>query len=94
MALNRGYPVRHFRDLRLDMLDHDTIWAKRLRHVVRENARVQQAVEVLESDKQKSWVPYSVNVIAASVTTMRSVVPNWTEWSNWAKRTQVDWVVG
>ena len=57
VALNRGYPVRHFRDLRLDMLDHDTIWAKRLRHVVRENDRVQQAVEVLESGQTEKLGP-------------------------------------
>ena len=49
VALHRGYPVRHFRDIRLDMLDMDTTWARRLRHVVRENERVQEAVDVLKA---------------------------------------------
>jgi galactokinase len=49
VALHRGYPVRHFRDIRIDMLDMDTTWARRLRHVVHENDRVQQAADLLKA---------------------------------------------
>jgi galactokinase len=53
VALHRGYPIRHFRDIKLDMLDMDTTWARRLRHVVQENARVQEASALLQSGQTK-----------------------------------------
>ncbi len=57
VALHRGYPVRHFRDVEVHMLDLDTVWARRLRHVVRENARVTQASDLLQAGQAQRLGP-------------------------------------